>query len=91
MTNYMQNYANAKKEAKGTDQNTNRPIQCLPTTWKIASGIIANMISIQLQCNRLLVTKQKVVISGSRGTKELLKNKAVCSGSKKRRTILAMA
>ena len=81
-----------KDDAKGTDQRNYRPMTRLPTTWKLLSGIIANMISRHVESNGILTTEQKGVSPESRGTKaQLLIDKTVCSDSKKIKTNLAMA
>ena len=81
-----------KDPQKGTTPKNYRPITCLPTTWKLFSGIIADKVMAHLNQHKLLAYEQKGVRPGSRGTKDqLLIDKTVCNDSKRRRTNLAVA
>ena len=81
-----------KDKAKGTDPTNYTQITCLLTTWKLLPGIIADRISRHPESSRLVATEQTRERPESRGSKEqLLRDNAVCSHSKKRTTILAMA
>ena len=81
-----------KDKNKGTIPKNYRPITCLPTTWKLLSGIIADKVMEHLQSNNLLANEQKGVRPGSRGTKDqLMIDKTVCEDSKRRKTNLAVA
>jgi hypothetical protein len=81
-----------KDPQKGTTPKNYRPITCLPTTWKLFSGIIADKVMAHLNQHKLLAYEQKGVSPGSRGTKDqLLIDKTVCNDSKRRRTNLAVA
>ena len=81
-----------KDPQKGTSPKNYRPITCLPTTWKLMSGIIADKIMAHMHNNNLLADEQKGARHGSRGTKDQLAiDKMVMKDSKKRRTNLAVA
>lgn len=49
-----------------------RPIACLPTTYKILTGILCNRIYSHLQNNQILPEEQKGCRKGSRGCKDSL-------------------
>ena len=79
-----------KDPKQGAIPKNYRPITCLPTTWKLFSGIIAQKI--QQHMNKYMNKTQKGIGNGSRGTKhQLLIDKAVIQDSKHRQTNLAMA
>ena len=72
--------------------NNFRPITCLPTVWKLFSGIIANKIMLHVKRNKILYREQKGAHPGARGTKDQLAiDRTITEDSKKRRTNLAMA
>ena len=48
-----------KDPQKGTTAKNYRPITCLPTTWKLMSGIIADKIMSHMDNNNLLTNEQK--------------------------------
>ena len=69
-----------------------RPITCLPTMWKILSGILANKILRHLTENCILCYEQKGARPFSRGTKDQLAiDRTITRENKKRNKNLAMA
>ena len=81
-----------KDPSKGTTPKNYRPITCLPTTWKLFSGILADKVMIHLETHKLLAYEQKGVRPGSRGTKDQLAiDKVVFKDSRRRKTNLAVA
>jgi len=80
------------KEGKNSgDPNNYRPITCLPTTWKLLSGILAREVDNHLTVNNLLAKEQKGCCGNSRGTKDqLLVDKMVMRDSRTRKTNLGM-
>ena len=80
-----------KDPAKGTAAENYRPITCLPTMWKLLSGIIAHDIQAHLERNNLIPCEQKGCATDRRGTKDqLLTDKAVVKNCKRRKTNLEM-
>jgi len=80
-----------KDPAKGTAAENYRPITCLPTMWKLLSGIIAHDIQAHLERNHLIPCEQKGCATDRRGTKDqLLTDKAVVKNCKRRKTNLEM-
>ena len=80
-----------KVAEKGPIASNYRPITCLPTLWKLLSGIIAFKMLEHLTANKILAFEQKVIRPGSRGTKDqLLIDKMIGIDCKSRRTNLAV-
>ena len=80
------------KSAETNLPNKYRPICCLPTTYKLLTGIISERLYAHLDTNNLLSPQQKGCIRDSLGTKDqLLLNKAVLENCRKRATNLSMA
>src|SRR5450631_3979353 len=68
-----------------------RPITCLPTMWKLLSGILGSDIHHYLNSNGLIPCEQKGCASNCRGAKDqLLTDKAVVKNCKRRNTNLHM-
>ena len=81
-----------KDPNKGPVASNYRPITCLPTTWKLLSGIMADKLIQHLDGNNIMASEQKGIMPGGRGSKtQLLIDKMVCLDSKRRRTNLAVA
>lgn len=81
-----------KNAEKGPIASNYRPITCLPTMWKLLSGIIASKMLEHLVANKILAFEQKGIRPGSRGTKDqLLIDKMIGLDCKSRRTNLAVA
>ena len=59
-------------QTQGKKPSNHRPIACLPTTWKLLSGIVADQITQHLNQHDILVYEQKGSRSGCRGTREQL-------------------
>jgi hypothetical protein len=80
------------KEGKDSwDPNNYRPITCLPSTWKLLTGILANELSDHLSAHKLLAQEQKGCCPNSRGTKDqLMVDKMVMTDSRSRKTNLSM-
>ena len=79
-----------KDPKQGAIPKNYRPITCLPTTWKLFSGIIAQKI--QDHMDKYMSQTQKGIGNKSRGTKhQLLIDTAVIKDSKSRQTNLGMA
>jgi hypothetical protein len=80
-----------KDSSKGTAVENYRPITCLPTMWKLLSGLLSDEIRSHLQGNSLIPTEQKGCMPKCRGTKDqLLTDKAIVHNCKRRRTNLCM-
>ena len=81
-----------KDPANGIAVDNFRPISCLPLTWKLTTGILADNLHDYLDRERILPEGQKGCGKGSRGTKDqLLIDKAILKDFRKRHTNLAMA
>ena len=81
-----------KDETKGAEVRNYRPIACLPTTFKLLTGIIAEHIYGHLNRNGLLLDEQKGCRRKTRGTKDqLLTNKMVLKNCRRKHTNLNMA
>jgi len=80
------------KEGKDSSDPSNyRPITCLPSIWKLLTGILAKEVDEHLTTNHLLAWEQKGCCSNSRGTKDqLLIDKMVMRDSRARKTNLGM-
>ena len=79
-----------KDPEKGTVPNNYRPITCLPTTWKLLSGIIAQKV--QDHTGSHMDSAQKGIGKDTRGSKhQLLIDRAVARDSKARQTNLSTA
>ena len=69
-----------------------RPISCLPSLWKLLTGIISEHLYRFLEEEKILPKEQKSCKTNSRGTKDqLLLDKAVLRDCKRRSTNLVMA
>lgn len=80
-----------KDVQKGTAVENYRPITCLPTMWKLLSGIVSDGIRSHLQQNKLIPIEQKGCMPFCRGTKDqLLTDKAIIRNCKRRKTNLSM-
>ena len=80
------------KSAETHLPNKYRPICCLPTTYKLVTGIISDRLYAHLSTNNLLSEQQKGCIKDTLGTKDqLLLNKAILENCRKRATNLSMA
>jgi hypothetical protein len=80
-----------KDVQKGTVVENYRPITCLPTMWKLLSGIVSDEIRSHLQRNKLIPIEQKGCMPNCRGTKDqLLTDKAIIRNCKRRKTNLSM-
>ena len=80
-----------KDKAKGTAVGNYRPITCLPTMWKLLSGMISDEIRSHLSSNGLLPLEQKGCVPKCRGTKDLLlTDKAIVKNCKRRKVNLEM-
>ena len=78
-------------EAQPTPDNY-RPITCLPTIWKVFTGILANKIMEHAQKNQILCHEQKGIRPAARGTKDQLAiDRTVAMDNKSRHTNLTMA
>ena len=81
-----------KDPANSIAVDTLRPISCLPLTWKLTTGILADNMYDYLERERILPEEQKGCRKGRRGTKDqLLIDKAILKDCRKRHTNLAMA
>ena len=68
------------------------PITCLPLTWKLLTGVIAEDMYDYHEQEKLLPEEQKRCRRGSCGTKDqLVNNKTVLKDWKKRQTNLFLA
>ena len=80
-----------KDPAKGNFVENSRPITCLPLMWKLLTGIISEDMYYFMGNENVLSEKQKGCRRKSRGTKyQLLIDKTILKGFRKRRTNLAM-
>ena len=61
-----------KGKSKGNVASNYRPITCLPSMWKLLTGVIANQIYAHLDQVKLLPEQQKGCRKGSRRTNDLL-------------------
>ena len=81
-----------KDKSKGNEASNYRPITCLPSMWKLLTGVIADQIYAHLDQENLLPEEQKGCRKGSRGTNDLLSiDRAVIKEVKSRNKNLAMA
>ena len=81
-----------KNKEKGTVPSNNRPITCLPTTFKLMTPIIAEAIQNHLEQNGLIPEEQKGNRRKSRGTKDqVLIDKMILRNAKRRKTNLHVA
>lgn len=81
-----------KDFAKEPTPDNYRPITCLPTMWKVFSGIMANKIISHLTTNDILCHEQKGARPQCRATKDQLAiDRTVTRDNKKRHTNLSMA
>uniref|UniRef100_A0A8C4WGB1 Reverse transcriptase domain-containing protein n=1 Tax=Gopherus evgoodei TaxID=1825980 RepID=A0A8C4WGB1_9SAUR len=79
-----------KDPCKGIKPSNYRPITCLPTTWKILSGILA--AKLQDHMGQYMSTAQKGLGNNTRGSKhQLLIDRAVTQDSRSRQTNLSTA
>ena len=70
-----------KDKSKGNETSNYRPITCLPLTWKLLAGIVANEICGFLENEGILPEEQKGCRRKSKGTEDQLYIDA-SSGSK---------
>ena len=81
-----------KDKSKGNVASNYRPITCLPSMWKLLTGVIADQIYAHLDQGKLLPEEQEVCRKGSRGTNDLLYiDRAGIKEVKSRNKNLAMA
>ena len=81
-----------KDKSKGSVASNYRPIICLPSMWKLLTGVIADQIYAHLDQETLLPEEQKGCRKGSRGTNDLFYiDRAVIKEVKSRNENLAMA
>jgi len=81
-----------KAETKEAEVGNYRPIACLPTTFKLLTGIIAEHVYGHLDRNGFLLDEQKGCKRNTRGTKDqLLIEKMVLKNCRRRHTNLNMA
>jgi hypothetical protein len=79
-------------QLKGNIPQNYRPITCLPTIWKLISGILADTIMGHMTFNHLMAPEQKGIRPGSRGTKDqLIIDQLIANKSKRRKKNLAVA
>ncbi len=80
------------KSKDTTLPNKYRPICCLPTTYKLLTGIISDGIYEHLELNNYLEEEQKGCRRKRQGTKhQLLINKSILEDCKRRARNLSMA
>ena len=80
-----------KDKSKGNIASKYRPITCLPSMWKLLSGVIADQIYGHLDQQKLLPEEQKGCRKRSRRTNNLLYiDRAVIRKVKSRKKNLAM-
>ena len=80
-----------KDAVKGSIPSNFRPITCLPTIWKLLSGILSDCLYNHLHSQGLLPTEQKGISRGSRGAKsQLLVDKMIMKEAKQRHKNLQM-
>ena len=81
-----------KEEIKGSEDGNYRPIACLPTTFTLLTGIIAEHVYGHLDRNGFLRNEQKGCRRNTRGTKDqLLIDKMMLKNCRRRHTNLNMA
>ena len=81
-----------KSKDKGPIPSNYRPITCLPTTYKLLTGVIASAMQEHLEQHGLLFEEQKGNKRNARGTKDqLLIDKAILKNSRSRKTNLHVA
>lgn len=81
-----------KDKEKGNIVLNYRPITCLPSMWKLFTGIMGDELYKHLEEENLLPEEQKSCRRKSRGTKDqLLIDKMVIRNCKSRQTRLGMA
>ncbi|XP_053141804.1 uncharacterized protein LOC128340565 [Hemicordylus capensis] len=81
-----------KDPAKGAVPSNYRPITCLPTMFKLLTGIIADEVMQNLLTNKQLPVEQKGNCPNTRGTKDqLLIDKMILENCKRRKTNLSVA
>ena len=81
-----------KDPQKGNVVEHYRPISCLPLLWKLMTGIISDYVYQMFLESDILRVEQKGCRKKSRGTKDqLLIDKMILNGSKRRKKNLAMA
>ena len=81
-----------KEPGKGNALENYRPITCLPLTWKLLKGVLAEDMYNYLEQEKLSPEEQKGCRPGNRGTKdELLIDKTMFKDWNKRHTNLSMA
>ena len=81
-----------KDITKGTTVENYRAISCLPIMWELFTASMSDYLYDFLEEEKLLPEEQKGCRRKIRGTKDqLLINKAVLKGSKRRQTNLAVA
>ena len=61
-----------KDKSKGNVASNYRPLTCLPSLWKLLTGVIADQIYAHSHQEKLLPEEQKGHRKGSRGTNDLL-------------------
>ena len=81
-----------KNKSKSNVASNYRPITCFTLTWKLLTGVIADLIHAHLDQEKLLPEQQKGCREGYRGTNDLLYiDTAVIKEVKSRNKNLAMA
>ena len=81
-----------KDRTKGNTKDNYWPISCLPLLWKLLTGIISKHLYRFLEAEKILTEEKRGCKRKTRGTKDqLLLDKAVLRGCKRRSTNLAMA
>ena len=81
-----------KDKSKGNAATNYRPITCLPTMWKLLTGIISERLYTYLEETNTIPNQQKGCRRQCRGTKDqLLIDKMVMKNSKRRKANLSMA
>ncbi|XP_030752876.1 uncharacterized protein LOC115879951 [Sitophilus oryzae] len=81
-----------KDPQKGAIPSNYRPITCLPTTFKVLTGILGEAIYAHLTTNNLYPVEQKGSCKQTRGTKDqLLIDKMVLKNCRRKQTNLHMA
>lgn len=59
-----------KDQSKGTVPSNYMPISCLPTTFKLLTGVIADVIQQHLVKDKLFLFEKKGNYPNTRGTKD---------------------
>ena len=81
-----------KDESKPPTPSNFRPITCLPTMWKLFTGVLTNKISRHMRSNKIMHYEQKGNRAKCRGTKDQLAiDRTITNDSKRRHTNLSMA